>query len=659
MCGIVGVYSYASSRSVDPPVLQTMCEKLAHRGPDGQDIWVSGDRSVGLGHRRLAIVDLTENAGQPMANEDSSVWVTYNGEIYNHLRLRKELSAQGHCFRSDHADTEVILHGYEQWGIDGLLERLDGDYAFGLWDNNQESLFIARDPIGVKPLYFTVQQGLIVFSSEIKAIFASPYATPKMDDTALYHYLTFLVTPAPSTLFRGIRKMRPGCYLEVKKGTAPKITRFWDVAESTRACVVREQYSDVGSVASEVLRRFGESVKKRMMADVSIGVFLSGGVDSSASVALMSQYSHSPLNTFTVGFDDDSENNEYLFARQVSDLYSTNHSEVLITQNDARESWEKIVYMQDEPLADWVCIPLYFISRLARSQNVSVVQVGEGSDEQFSGYAGYLQYLKIYNNLWEPYVKYLPKRLRALFSLVVSSISRLTGRGKTYVDLFSRAAKGQELFLGGAVAFLEKNKGVLLGEGYTQTVGDNIYDIDDASYSSLSSPEVVDSLLAGYKVGESSRDYLKRMIYLEFRQRLAELLLMRVDKITMGSSVEARVPYLDKALVEYSMNMPSRYKIHGGCPKYILKKAVKGILPNEIVYRKKVGFSAPVSKWLREEWGRAIEAEILQSRLVKSRLLNGSYIKSLFERHRNRKSDFSVQLWVVYNLTTWYKLWID
>jgi asparagine synthase (glutamine-hydrolysing) len=391
MCGIVGILSVNGRGRVDPRVLSRMRDTMVHRGPDGAENWISEDRMVGLGHRRLSIIDLAPEASQPMRNEDGRVLITFNGEIYNHAKLRPQLVAAGHRFSTDHSDTEVIIHGYEEWGLDGMLQRIEGDYAFAIWDARSNSLSLVRDRIGVKPLYFAFVNGSVLFASEMKAIVAHPDFVPDIDAYAVYHYLSFLAAPAPMTMMRGVYKLPAGCCLTIDASGAARMVRYWDAVpgrgidpSATAGLSERalEQFYIQG-----IRDRLRASVEKRMMSDVPLGVFLSGGIDSSTNVALMSEYSPHPVETFTVGFGDHPHLNEFEHAHAIARRFKTNHHEIVIQKQDMIDYLQKMIYHQDEPLADWVCIPLYFVSKLAHDRGMKVVQVGEGSDEQFCGYA--------------------------------------------------------------------------------------------------------------------------------------------------------------------------------------------------------------------------------------------------------------------------------
>ena len=628
---------------------------MVHRGPDGAGVWMSPDRRAGLAFRRLAIIDLAENASQPMANEDGSVRIVFNGEIYNHRRLRNELVARGHRFSTDHSDTETIVHGYEEWG-DDVVHHLEGMFAIGIWDEPRRRLFLARDRVGVKPLYFTWTGGDFLFASEIKALLAHPAVTPALELGGLYHYLSFLTTPAPLTMFKGVYKMPAGHRASIDASGVFKVERYWDAFPVEG--ITPSSSADLQSRTSALL---DEAVEKRLMSDVPFGVFLSGGVDSSAIVALMSRHMNQPVKTFTVGFSDHQRLNELVYARRIAELFKTDHHEVLIDEKSMHAYLPTLVYSQDEPLADWVCIPLYFVSRLVRGSGTIVVQVGEGSDEQFCGYDSYMAYLRLYHRYWAPFRRLLPSPAQHAVAALARCISEATGRGATYADIIGRAARGREHFWGGAMAYWEPAKQRLIdaagwGDGHTAIPAG----LDSAlppSFFSRDTFFVVQEYLNRIDSRVPSVDVLTRMIYLEFKIRLPELLLMRVDKITMSTSVEARVPFLDHKLVEFTMGIPMGEKVRHGVPKYLLKKALEGIIPDEIIYRKKMGFGAPMREWLGGEFGRAAESTIMGSRLRAERLFDYNRIADMFSRHR-RGADLSLPIWTLYNVTAWYDRWI-
>jgi len=667
MCGIVGVLSLDGHGRVDGDVLRRMRNTMVHRGPDGDGSWISEDARIGLGHRRLTIVDVGTAASQPMSNEDGRVVVTFNGEIYNHARLRPELVAAGHRFRSDHSDTEVLVHGFEEWGLDGLLQRIEGDYAFGIWDEERRTLSLARDRIGVKPLYFSFIRGFFVFASEMKAIVEHPDFVRDIDTYALYHYLSFLTTPAPMTMMRGIYKMPAGCRLIVEAKGKSRMKRYWDAVPGQG--IDRSETRNLSEVALEefytrgINSRLRAAVEKRMMADVPLGVFLSGGIDSSINVALMSEYSRQPVETFTVGFSDHEHLNEFDYAQKVSRRFKTNHHEIHIKKSDMLDYLQKLIYHQDEPIADWVCIPLYFVSKLAHDSGMKVIQVGEGSDEQFCGYASYMGYLRLFHRYWQPFRKFFPKPVQYLVARMAAFASKLHPQLPVYGDIADRAARDREHFWSGATVFWDTMKARLIDARAVSDSFDHRVAIEsgvlDPAYLQADTFNVIQSYLGPFDRQYPGQDALTRMIYSEFRLRLPELLLMRVDKIGMSESLEARVPFLDHHLVEFTMDIPERWKVRGNEPKYLLKKAARGLIPDEIIDRKKMGFGAPMRDWLRSDFGQVVRSSIRSSGLMRRGMFNLDYIDRLFDWHQSGRADCSLYIWNLYNCTAWYDFWVD
>lgn len=666
MCGIAGIVSLADGPSVDGAVLTRMRDSMAHRGPNGGKNWISDNGRVGFAHRRLSVIDLSDAASQPMSNDDKNVVITFNGEIYNHARLREDLQRQGFRFNTDHSDTEVLVHGYSAWGGRGLLDRLEGDFAFAIWDAGRGMVFLARDRIGVKPLYFSFQKSVFLFGSEIKAILEHPTVTPDIDPMAMNHYLSFMTTPCPMTMFAGIFKLPPGFSLELSLDGKVKAERYWEalpgqagVAAEIKGLswAAREDF-----YVTEIRRRLDASVEKRMMSDVPFGVFLSGGVDSSTNVALMKKYTSSPLETFSVGFKDHTELNELDYAQRIADKFGTNHHEILIDEADMVGYLGDLIHSQDEPIADWVCVPLYFVTKLTKDNDVTVVQVGEGADEQFCGYASYMGYLELYKKYWSPFREYLPSSAQSVIAKMAGWAASVKPGFSVYADIIDRAARDREHFWTGATAYWDVFKDQLVASGSIQAL-----EIPEAVKSTGMLPgtllngdsfEVIRAFRDRFLSRFPDSDILARMTYTEFQLRLPELLLMRVDKITMSESIEARVPFLDHALVEFTMDIPMEDKIHNGVAKYLLKKAVEGIIPDENIYRKKMGFGAPMGHWLRGDFGIQAEREIMASELLERGYFNVDFIRMMFAEHRAGRSDYSLLIWVLYNLFAWYDYWI-
>jgi len=670
MCGIAGLFRAEGALAANTPLapaLDNMNRAMAHRGPDGDGIWASDDQRVGLAHRRLAIVDLSSDAAQPMSDHTGSLQLTFNGEIYNHQKLRIELEARGHRFKTDHSDTEVLIHGYREWGVEGLVKRLEGMFAFAIWDADRRVLTLARDRIGIKPVYFTRSGGTFHFASEIKAILSDPAVTRQIDTNALNHYLSFMVAPAPLTMFQGIYKLPAAHIMEVNDTCDLKAWRYWDAlpgqgidpAEiSGLSEKAREQFYVDG-----IRSRLEAAIEKRMMSDVPFGVFLSGGIDSSANVALMNQFTERPVETFTVGFKDHTHLNELDYARLIADKFKTNHHEVLIDEADMMGYLDNLVHHQDEPIADWVCIPLYFVSKLAHDNGVTVVQVGEGADEQFCGYDSWMTYLKFFDKFWDPYTKSFPGPFKKIMGSLGHTFAPSTrGRGGQIAEALHRAANGQELFFSGANAFWNVHKDRLLNSGTSasSTVHDDLAGsgIDLTGIASPESGEVINGYYRDLAAQHADADHLTRMAFSELRLRLPELLLMRVDKIAMSTSIEGRVPFLDHALVDFTMDIPKSFKVRGGVKKHLLKQAVSDLLPPEIIHRKKMGFAAPVEQWLKGDFGQEAENKVLASPLLRDGLLSKSYVENRFKEHRQGKADHALHLWTLFNLTSWQEHWM-
>ena len=671
MCGIAGALFPFEIVAPGPEALRTsldtMNASMVHRGPDGHDVWASGDGRIGLAHRRLAIIDLSPEAAQPMSNTDRSLWLTFNGEIYNHLKLRAELEAENYVFRTDHSDTEVLIHGYHAWGIDGLVEKLDGMFAFAIWDAKRQVLSLARDRIGIKPIYFTRTGGVFRFASEIKALLTENSIPRAVEPHALNHYLSFMVAPAPLTMFKGIYKLPAAHVMEANLKGEVTAHRYWDAlpGKSIDASEIagRSEAELTEMFAAGIGQRFEAAVEKRMMSDVPFGVFLSGGIDSSANVAMMDRYTSRPVETFTVGFKDYEHLNELDHARRVAHDFKTNHHEVLVNSNDMQGYLHDLVHHQDEPIADWVCVPLYFVSKLAKDSGVTVVQVGEGSDEQFCGYDSWMSYLKAHKKFWQPYNRMAPEPLRRLIGAAAAPLAPMVrNKGAQLAEALGRAGRGQELFWSGANAFWNVHKSrtlndnALSGRSGWPDLADTGLDV--GGLENNDSGDVANGYHAALARDHAGVDYLTRMAYSEFRLRLPELLLMRVDKITMSTSVEGRVPFLDHQLVEYTMDIPMDVKVRNGVKKAVLKTALDGVIPDEIIHRPKMGFAAPVAEWLREDFGREAESLVMASPLVNDGTLRGDYIRKLFRAHQQGQADHALHLWTLFNLTSWHDHWL-
>lgn len=642
MCGICGVLAYGWRLGERGAVVKAMRDTMAHRGPDDEGLYVSPDHRVVLGHRRLSIVDLTSAGHQPMTNEDGTLWIVFNGEIYNHTALRRELEAKAHRYRS-RSDTETLLHLYEEHGPE-MLTRLQGMFAFAIWDEHRQRLFLARDRIGIKPLYYCFADGRFLFGSEIKALMAHPAVRRDVNEEALFHYLSFCTTPPPDTMFQGVHKLPAGHCMTVDADGTATIRGWWDLADA--AAPPAELVSDDRACAEHVRHLLGQAVKDRLMTDVPFGVFLSGGVDSTAITALVQRHHGGVLRTFSVGYKDAPEHDEAGHARFAARYFGTDHHEILIDHHDLVRYVPQLIHAQDEPLADWVCIPLYYVSELVRDSGTIVGLVGEGSDEQFAGYQHYLRYVRLHQGAWRAY-RHLPRWLRGGIHTVGDPVLRASRLPREVRDLVRRAACDEPLFLSGAVCAWETDKRDIMSARMRQGPWMNASSI----------PLVVENGRRLHARRPNS-DFLDGLIYQEFQLRLPELLLMRVDKITMSTSIEARVPFLDHRLVEFTSHIPTATKLRDMRTKHVLKMAVEGLIPDDIIHRPKQGFSAPVKEWLRGELAGYAQRAILDSRLRERDLFDYHVIAKMLEAHRDGKRNYDTLLWNLLNLSQWYDGWI-
>ncbi len=631
MCGIAGSLIFKNSNfAITGPYIIRMRDTMAHRGPDGAGLWISEDGRVGLGHRRLSIIDLSQIAAQPMCNEDGTLWVSFNGEIYNHAEIRTELKAiGGHQWKTDHSDTEVILHAFEQWGIN-CLHKFRGMFAIGLWDAKNRELWLIRDRIGIKPLYYSIHNNRITFASEIKALLEDPDQKRAVHEEAFYHYLSFLTTPAPQTLFDGIKKLSGGTWLRVNEDGRVYEQRYWDVWDYTRPLTNIPEDEIAGMILSELRT----SVKLRKVSDVPVGVFLSGGIDSSTNAALFSEGEGNPIKTFTIGYEGKYQTyqNELTYARRMADEVGAEYHERLLTLDDLISFLPHMVHLQDEPIADPVCVPVYYVSKLARDNGVIVCQVGEGADELFWGYPGWMTALKLQRLDDMP----VPR----LFKKMGLSCLRLFGKDMTLpYEWLRRGAEGNPIFWGGAEAFTEAQKKKLLSTRLQKR------------FSSLSSWEILRPIRKRFEEKAWEKSHVNWMTYLDLNLRLPELLLMRVDKMTMGVSLEGRVPFLDHKFVELAMGIPEVLKTKDNTLKYILKKAVRSLIPDELIDRKKQGFGVPVYEWFFDKLGEQTRNE-LNVFCNETDFLDRSEVMRMIDQGNGP------QVWYLLNFALWWKEYI-
>jgi asparagine synthase (glutamine-hydrolysing) len=631
MCGIVGALTFdGGAFQVTEPYIVRMRDAMAHRGPDGAGTWIAPDRRTGLGHRRLAIIDLSAAANQPMSNEDGSLWVVFNGEIYNHAEIRAELeSLGGHRWKTDHSDTEVILHAFEEWGIE-CIHKFRGMFAIALWDDRRKALWLIRDRIGVKPLYYSIHHGRVVFASEIKALLQDPDQKRAVNEESLFHYLSFITSPAPHTLFDGISKLPAGSWLRVDRAGRVDERRWWDVWDHTTPL----ENTSEEEVAERLLSELRTSVQYRNVSDVPVGVFLSGGIDSSTNAALFSEGRSEPVKTFTIGYRGEYEScsNEFEHARKMAHIIGADHHERSLTLDDLLRFLPAMIRLQDEPIADPVCVPLYYVSQLARQHGVIVCQVGEGSDELFCGYGHWKRGLQLqrFNDLPVP---------RLLKSAGLTSL-RWAGYGETrYTELLRRAVNRQTVFWGGVDLLNQAQKQYLFSPRMRRR------------FEGITSWEALRPIRDRFEEKAWEPSHVNWMSYVDLNVRLPEMLLMRVDKMSMGVGLEARVPFLDHAFVSLAMSVPGRMKTRGGRLKHILKRAVRGLIPDEVIDRKKQGFSVPVQEWMLTRLGAAAR-ETLSAFCRETDFFDFAAVESLLDRRDAN------HVWTLLNLALWWNHYV-
>ena len=634
MCGIVGIVSQSSERVVRAELLRAMTDTMTHRGPDGWGTWMSDDGCVGLGHRRLSIMDLSEAGRQPMPNADGTVQVTFNGEIYNFRALRRELEARGHRFRSE-SDTEVLVYLYEELG-DAMVERLDGDFALGLWDGRRRRLLLARDRVGVKPLYYCIADDQFLFASEMKALLRHPAVPREVDDESLHHYLSFLVVPAPRTLVRAVHKLPAGGMLTLELGRpgrpSPHVRQYWEPLPG-QATVdpqrLDEQFADL----------FARSVEKRLMSDVPVGVLFSGGVDSVLNTAYFRDAMRpQPVRTYTVGVRGAAQyRDESDWARAMASRLGSEHHEVMITEDDLLDTARRLAVQQDEPVSDPVCVPLYFVTKLAKETGTTVLHAGEGADEIFCGYDNYRRYLDVHRRYWRPLTR-VPRAVSALGFQAARLLAPPTAR--KHADILRRRALGQELFLSGAVAYTESEKAGIVSREFR------------ARTSGLDSFAVVEPLYRRVAEARPGATFLEQMTYIELQLRLPELLLMRVDKMAMANAVEVRVPFLDRDLVDFALTAPEAWKLRDGISKEPVKRRAAQYVSRDLIYRPKSGFGAPILDWFHSSLGSDMRRLMHEDRQSLEAYFD---VRGLDGRLAAGPSSVNqaFQLWVVYNFLNW------
>jgi asparagine synthase (glutamine-hydrolysing) len=621
MCGFAAWFDPAG-RPPDPDALAAAAGTIAHRGPD--DAAFHEEPGLGFAFRRLSIVDLSGGA-QPLSNEDGTVWIAYNGEIYNHESLRRELEAKGHRYRT-HSDTETIVHAYEEWG-DACVERLRGMFAFAVWDRRRRRMLLARDRVGIKPLYYTRWGGAWIAASEIKALFAFPGVPRTVRRSALVEHLTLRYVASPATLFEGIEKLEPGHIMAIDADGATR-RRFWSVAYEPK-----HELDDTQALA-ELETRLTESVRLRLMSEVPLGALLSGGVDSSVVVAIMSRLLSRPVQTFAVGFDAPGPYSELPYARRVAEHLKTEHRDIVVGARDLLRELPVLVWHQDEPVSEPAAIPTFLVSRLAR-QTVTVVLTGEGGDELFAGYPKYAA---------DP----LARRLAALPRMVRDP---LLGGGADRLPFAFRKLQ----VVARSARFRDESERMaswfagLAGEERARLLSPALRAEDHLGAASFRA-----ALAAS-----SARRPLDRMLDADLRVWLPDDLLMKMDKMSMAASVEARVPLLDHPLIEWAARLPDRFKVRGMDGKVLLKRLARRLVPPEVVDRRKVGFTVPLAPWFRGPLRALLRDTLLSPACIGRGYYDPHVLRAYVDDHIEGRRDRSRELWTLLTLELWHRAFVD
>jgi asparagine synthase (glutamine-hydrolysing) len=627
MCGICGKVSFEDT-AVDPLLVTRMCQTLVHRGPDAEGVYTAPH--VGLGQRRLSIIDLSSQAVGPLANEDRSIWVTFNGEIYNFRDLRADLLERGHDFRTA-TDTEVIVHLYEEYGVE-CLAHMRGMFAFALWDSRRKRLFAARDRLGKKPFFYTRTPTAFVFGSAIRAIVADPDVSVSPNYKAIHRYLTCQYVPSPLTAFDAIFKLPPGHFLVCDVEGAFEVRRYW------RPTIPEKIQASSAEIGEELLRRLREAVRVRLVADVPVGAFLSGGLDSSTVVALMAEASAHPVKTFSIGFEDHAHN-ELPYARQVADRYGTDHHE-LIVRPDAREVLPSLVQHFGEPFADSSALPTYYLSQLTR-QHVTVALSGDGGDESFAGYENYAS-----TAAWAR-ADALPRPVRALGRGLARALDLLP-----YHQATDRASRGLQM-IGGRLPERYRLQTTILKPREKQAAYTRHF------WRLLEGEGAASNGRTDLAWDAKTTDALDWMMWHDLQFYLPDCLMVKVDVASMANSLEVRCPFLDHPLVEFAARIPSSLKRDTSGGKAILKHVVRGLLPAAIVTRGKTGFGVPLAKWLRTELVDLLRGTLLDDRARRRNLFDPRFQGRMVDEQISGRRDWSSRLWALLWLELWFREFID
>lgn len=628
MCGISGIVTTDSSERIDPLLVIRMRDTLSHRGPDDKGHYIG--RGVALGHRRLSIIDLRPEGRQPMANEDNTIQIVFNGEIYNFSEHRSWLISRGHRFRS-RTDTEVIIHLYEELGTE-CLKLLRGMFAFAIWDERRQLLFLARDRLGKKPLYYYFNGHRLLFGSEAKAILEYDGIAREPDSQAMDYYLSFGYIPAPFSAFKGVRKLPPAHYLTFERGRL-EVRRYWQVHYLPKLNITEQE------ACGQILERLTEAVKIRLISDVPLGAFLSGGIDSSAVVALMSKLSSAPVKTFSIGFREP-KYNETEYARLIADKFNTDHHEFTV-EPDATSVLEKLVWHYDEPYADSSALPTYYLSKLTRDY-VTVALNGDAGDENFGGYRRYLVTLIAH------YLCSLPAPMRSISDSAARVANRLLGGTSPLADKLAKAAIAvttdpRRSYAGMMTMFDPASRRNLYSDNFARDEhGDAAEQLILSLYSRSDADHILDATLN-----------VDLDLYLPYD------LLVKVDIASMAVGLEARSPMVDHEFIEFIARLPARFKISGITLKAIFKKALRNVLPGQILSRRKMGFGVPLDHWFRGQLSEYLHDILLSSQALGRGYFKPSAVEHLIDAHVSGVSNHQHQLWTLLMFELWHRVFVD
>lgn len=630
MCGICGIIEYTSNSALKEDTIRRMCSQMQHRGPDDEGTYLyQREISVGLGHRRLSIIDLSTAGHQPIFNEDKTVFVVFNGEIYNYKMLRKELKGKGHVFRS-HTDTEVLVHLYEEYGAE-CVKYLRGMFAFALWDEKKKELLLARDRLGKKPILYYHNNAKFCFASEFTALLASGLIENQICHTSIDEYLTYGYIPAPFTIYKNVFKLPPA-HMLILKDNEVTIGPYWRL-DYTNKIDISEH-----NAAEEILRLLKESVRLRLYSDVALGAFLSGGIDSSTVVAVMSQLSSKKVKTFSIGFEDD-DYNELLFARNIAERFGTEHHEFIVKPN-ALEILPLLIERHGEPYADSSCIPTYYVASQAR-RYVTVALNGDGGDESFAGYDRYRAMIaaELFQRIPYP-AKVITQKLSRFLPDSINTRNKLK-RVRRFIN--GASLSYNERYVKWVGIFDDEFKRTIYSDKFKHmTSGSNPLTFIKPFFSDFIVRHIIDDLLN-----------------VDVHTYLPNDLLVKVDIASMANSLEVRSPFLDHKLMEFVARLPAKYKLKGSIKKYILKKAIKGLVPNENIHRKKMGFTVPVGRWFRREMKEFLKEILLSESSLGRGYFRTEVIKSMVKDHISARRDYSFQLWSLLMLELWHQRFMD